>query len=147
MAKNLERWVYAAVVRTFAQSRLQAFADAAPALQEERVGVRAADAVARAHVHGDAHADAWLPRGVWTDTAAATEHLVRRYLGGFGPASPKDLANWAGLPVTTVRPATVPSTLPPLAAAMSTTTEPGFICATASPRARLRCATSTWRGS
>jgi ornithine carbamoyltransferase len=33
VAKNLERWVYAAVVRTFAQSRLQAFADAAPALR------------------------------------------------------------------------------------------------------------------
>jgi ornithine carbamoyltransferase len=33
VAKNLERWVYAAVVRTFAQSRLEAFAAAAPALR------------------------------------------------------------------------------------------------------------------
>jgi ornithine carbamoyltransferase len=33
VAKNLERWVYAAVVRTFAQSRLQAFAEAAPSLR------------------------------------------------------------------------------------------------------------------
>ena len=33
VAKNLERWVYAAVVRTFAQSRLHAFAEAAPALR------------------------------------------------------------------------------------------------------------------
>jgi ornithine carbamoyltransferase len=33
VAKNLERWVYAAVVRTFAQSRLEAFATAAPALR------------------------------------------------------------------------------------------------------------------
>jgi ornithine carbamoyltransferase len=33
VAKNLERWVYAAVVRTFAQSRLQAFAAAAPRLR------------------------------------------------------------------------------------------------------------------
>ena len=33
VAKNLERWVYAAVVRTFAQTRLEAFADAAPALR------------------------------------------------------------------------------------------------------------------
>jgi ornithine carbamoyltransferase len=32
VAKNLERWVFAAVVRTFAQSRLQAFAEAAPSL-------------------------------------------------------------------------------------------------------------------
>ncbi|MCA1563741.1 MAG: ornithine carbamoyltransferase [Acidobacteria bacterium] len=33
VAKNLERWVYAAVVRTFAQSRLEAFAAAAPGLR------------------------------------------------------------------------------------------------------------------
>src|SRR5262249_42146516 len=26
------------------------------------------------------------------------EHLVRRYLRAFGPAHPKDVANWAGLP-------------------------------------------------
>jgi hypothetical protein len=32
------------------------------------------------------------------------EHLVRRYLGGFGPASAKDVASWAGVPVTTLRP-------------------------------------------
>lgn len=28
--------------------------------------------------------------------------LVRRYLGGFGPATAKEIANWAGLPVPTV---------------------------------------------
>jgi ornithine carbamoyltransferase len=33
VAKNLERWVYAAIVRTFAQERLAAFAAAAPALR------------------------------------------------------------------------------------------------------------------
>ena len=33
VARNLERWVAAAVVRTFAQSRLEAFADAAPRLR------------------------------------------------------------------------------------------------------------------
>ena len=36
------------------------------------------------------------------------------------------------LSVTTFSPVTVPATLPPLAAAMSTTTEPGFIAATVS---------------
>jgi ornithine carbamoyltransferase len=33
VARNLERWVYGAVIRTFAQSRLEAFADAAPGLR------------------------------------------------------------------------------------------------------------------
>jgi ornithine carbamoyltransferase len=33
VARNLERWVYGAVVRTYAQSRLEAFADAAPRLR------------------------------------------------------------------------------------------------------------------
>ena len=32
------------------------------------------------------------------------EHLVRRYLEGFGPAPLNDIANWAGLPVTALRP-------------------------------------------
>src|SRR2546425_4984481 len=34
----------------------------------------------------------------------ALEHLVRRYLGGFGPATPAELADWAGLPVKSVVP-------------------------------------------
>jgi Winged helix DNA-binding domain len=32
--------------------------------------------------------------------AAAAEHLVRRYLGGFGPASRKDVASFTGIPLT-----------------------------------------------
>jgi hypothetical protein len=32
------------------------------------------------------------------------EHLVRRYLGGFGPAALADIASWAGVPATTLRP-------------------------------------------
>jgi hypothetical protein len=44
----------------------------------------------------------------WLETTRATEsegleRLVRRYLGGFGPASLGDLAAWAGLPVTMLR--------------------------------------------
>jgi hypothetical protein len=47
-------------------------------------------------------AEDWL--GPWKVTEAeALEHLVRRYLGGFGPASARDTAGWAGVPVATVR--------------------------------------------
>ena len=53
----------------------------------------------RADLYGDA--EDWLgPPAVTQDEAL--EHLVRRYLGGFGPASRADLANWAGLPPTAV---------------------------------------------
>jgi hypothetical protein len=48
-------------------------------------------------------AEDWLGRATATE-AQGLEHLVRRYLGGFGPASVNDLANWAGLPLTTLRP-------------------------------------------
>lgn len=49
-------------------------------------------------------ADAWLGHGDWPDPGAATEQLVRRYLGAFGPATPADIARWAGVPVASVRP-------------------------------------------
>jgi hypothetical protein len=41
-------------------------------------------------------ADTWIERPELT-TAQALEHLARRYLGAFGPATAADLANWAGL--------------------------------------------------
>ena len=46
----------------------------------------------------------------WGAERAATEaqgreHILRRYLGAFGPAPLSDAANWAGLPVTALRPA------------------------------------------
>ena len=45
----------------------------------------------------------WL--GPWqVDEADALEHLVRRYLAGFGPASLGDLGSWAGMPLTRLRP-------------------------------------------
>jgi Winged helix DNA-binding domain len=47
-------------------------------------------------------ADDWLGPAEVTE-AEAVDHLVRRYLGGFGPASANDVASWAGLPVTRLR--------------------------------------------
>jgi hypothetical protein len=45
----------------------------------------------------------WL--GPWDVTEAdGLEHLVRRYLAGFGPASLADLGSWAALPLTPLRP-------------------------------------------
>jgi hypothetical protein len=45
----------------------------------------------------------WL--GSWrVEEGEALEHLVRRYLTGFGPASLADLGSWAGLPLTPLRP-------------------------------------------
>jgi Winged helix DNA-binding domain len=45
----------------------------------------------------------WL--GPWRMVEAdAVEHLVRRYLAGFGPASLADLGSWAGMPLTRLRP-------------------------------------------
>jgi CRP-like cAMP-binding protein len=43
----------------------------------------------------------------WVGPPTATEKegidlLIRRYLGGFGPATRAEIADWAGLPVTTV---------------------------------------------
>jgi hypothetical protein len=45
----------------------------------------------------------------WVDLPRATEEegielLLRRYLGGFGPATANEAASWTGLPVTTLAP-------------------------------------------
>ena len=49
-------------------------------------------------------AEDWLPPPPDVDSAAfaarSRELLVRRYLGAFGPAPRRDVANWAGMPVT-----------------------------------------------
>jgi hypothetical protein len=51
-----------------------------------------------------AHAEDWVgPENVATDEALCL--LIRRYLAGFGPATPAEIADWAGLNVTMIRPA------------------------------------------
>ena len=49
-------------------------------------------------------ADDWLSARPATE-AEGLDLLVRRYLGGFGPAPVSDVANWAGLPASRVLPA------------------------------------------
>lgn len=49
-------------------------------------------------------ADMWLPLDRPITEQAGIAHLVRRYLGGFGPAPLNDIANWMGLKVGHVRP-------------------------------------------
>jgi hypothetical protein len=41
---------------------------------------------------------------VTVNEAQGLAHMCRRYLGGFGPAALGDIAGWAGVPVTTLRP-------------------------------------------
>jgi hypothetical protein len=49
-------------------------------------------------------AEEWLgPYGA--DVDEGRDHLLRRYLQGFGPATLKDAANWAGVPVPVLAPA------------------------------------------
>ena len=53
---------------------------------------------------------AYIPAETWLGRRPdpgprALVHLVRRYLGAFGPASRADLAQWSGLPVRTLSPA------------------------------------------
>jgi hypothetical protein len=59
-----------------------------------------------------AAAEDWLgpPPSDLTEEAGV-ELLVRRYLGGFGPATRAELADWAGLPVTTIAPVLARMTL------------------------------------
>jgi hypothetical protein len=48
-------------------------------------------------------AERWLPVKSHSE-AAALEHVVRRYLGGFGPASAHQIADWAGIPAPKLAP-------------------------------------------
>ncbi len=50
-------------------------------------------------------AEAWVRPAAQPAEAAGVEHVVRRYLGAFGPATVREIADWAGIPHTTVLPA------------------------------------------
>jgi hypothetical protein len=50
-------------------------------------------------------ATAWLGAAAPVALADSLEHLVRRYLGAFGPGTVADLAAWSGVVVATLRPA------------------------------------------
>lgn len=52
-----------------------------------------------------AAAAAWLGDPAFVSEPLAIEHLVRRYLGAFGPATIADAAAWSGLTITRLRPA------------------------------------------
>ena len=45
-----------------------------------------------------------IPTGAEPPAEGALAHLVRRYLAGFGPASLRDVASFAGVPVTLLKP-------------------------------------------
>lgn len=50
-------------------------------------------------------ATAWIPGMAAVDEPTSTRAIVHRYLGAFGPASVADIAAWARVPVTRLRPA------------------------------------------
>ncbi len=59
----------------------------------------------RQHTAGGKFAPArtWLGASAAAGAAAA-EHLARRYLAAFGPASRADMARWTGLPISALEP-------------------------------------------
>ena len=84
---------------------------------------RSVPAVAWAGLSGWVHTVRVPPSGTWDQRRAdlyklaenwitqhqhsgalAIEHVIRRYLGGFGPASVREIADWAGIPNATLLP-------------------------------------------
>jgi hypothetical protein len=58
---------------------------------------------ARRRAHTFALAEEWVGPPSASEEEGL-EHLVRTYLGGFGPAAPEDVASWAGIPVSWLSP-------------------------------------------
>ncbi len=50
-------------------------------------------------------APAWLRERALADEEAGLDHLVKRYLAAFGPASLGDMSQWSGLTIARLRPA------------------------------------------
>jgi winged helix DNA-binding protein len=48
-------------------------------------------------------AEDWVGPEPELDPGEALDHSVRRYLSGFGPARPKDIASWTGVPLSQIR--------------------------------------------
>jgi len=48
-------------------------------------------------------AESWIRPIAYTELAGL-EHVIRRYLGAFGPASIREIADWAGIPYTKLLP-------------------------------------------
>jgi hypothetical protein len=48
-------------------------------------------------------APAWLKERAFADEQAGLDHLVRRYLAAFGPASLADMSQWSGLTIARLR--------------------------------------------
>jgi hypothetical protein len=71
----------------------------APGAPMQLVRVPPAGTWGKRRAHTFALAEDWLGPCTASEDEGL-EHLVRRYLGGFGPSAPKVIANWGGVPVT-----------------------------------------------
>jgi hypothetical protein len=111
--RELER--VAARIRSFLEGGPKRDAEIAEALGKEtwRPGVGPWVELVRVPPSGTwerRRADLYALAEQWVGPERATAEegidlLVRRYLGGFGPAPATDIADWAGLQVTAIRPA------------------------------------------
>ena len=95
---------------TLAERGLPAFAFAGVALWLDMVRVPPSGTweQRRADLYG--LAEAWI-RPAGHSESTALEHVIRRYLGAFGPATVREIADWAGIPHATLAPVLAPMSL------------------------------------